>query len=123
MPADKWTLVGGPMTELHSISHGLGTVRPTNDVDIVRHVETYAASRTRPSPANLWIPLRAHPGPSAGLFAGSSEPSAGSSAESSWSSGPGSVPRRFVGDLPDLLDGNPASGQASDEAGHVVASH
>ncbi|MBB2893443.1 hypothetical protein [Flexivirga oryzae] len=40
LPADKWTLVGGLMTQLHSIHHGLGVVRPTNDVDIVLHVET-----------------------------------------------------------------------------------
>ncbi len=28
------------MTQLHSIHHGLGIVRATNDVDIVLHVET-----------------------------------------------------------------------------------
>lgn len=31
LPTDKWTLVGGLMTQLHSIHHGLGVVRPTND--------------------------------------------------------------------------------------------
>lgn len=40
LPTDKWTLVGGLMTQLHSINRGLGIVRPTNDVDIVLHVET-----------------------------------------------------------------------------------
>lgn len=40
LPADKWTLVGGLMTQLHSIHYGLGIVRPTNDVDIVLHIET-----------------------------------------------------------------------------------
>jgi len=40
LPTDKWTLVGGLMTQLHSIHHGLGIVRPTNDVDIVLHIET-----------------------------------------------------------------------------------
>lgn len=40
LPTDKWTLVGCLMTQLHSIHHGLGTVRPTNDVDIVLHIET-----------------------------------------------------------------------------------
>lgn len=34
---DKWTLVGGLMAQLHA---GIGAVRPTNDVDIVLHVET-----------------------------------------------------------------------------------
>jgi len=40
LPTNKWTLVGGLMTWLHSIHHGLGIVRPTNDVDIVLHIET-----------------------------------------------------------------------------------
>ncbi|MEZ5162014.1 MAG: hypothetical protein R2709_15435 [Marmoricola sp.] len=40
LPAESWTLVGGLMTQLHTIHHGLGIVRPTNDVDIVLHIET-----------------------------------------------------------------------------------
>lgn len=40
LPADRWTLVGGLMAQLHAVRHGLGVVRPTNDVDIVLHVET-----------------------------------------------------------------------------------
>jgi hypothetical protein len=40
LPAARWTLVGGLMTQLHSVHHGLGIVRPTNDVDIVLHIET-----------------------------------------------------------------------------------
>ncbi len=28
------------MTQLHTINHGFGIVRPTNDVDIVLHIET-----------------------------------------------------------------------------------
>jgi hypothetical protein len=40
LPADKWTLVGGLMTQLHTVHRGLGVVRPTNDVDIVLHIET-----------------------------------------------------------------------------------
>lgn len=40
LPAESWTLVGGLMTQLHTIHHGLGVVRPTNDVDIVLHIET-----------------------------------------------------------------------------------
>lgn len=35
-----WSLVGGLMTQLHTIHHRLGVVRPTNDVDIVLHIET-----------------------------------------------------------------------------------
>lgn len=40
LPHTSWTLVGGLMTQLHTIHHGLDVVRPTNDVDIVLHVET-----------------------------------------------------------------------------------
>lgn len=40
LPPGSWTLVGGLMTQLHTIHHGLGVVRPTNDVDIVLHIET-----------------------------------------------------------------------------------
>jgi predicted nucleotidyltransferase len=40
LPSDKWTLIGGLMTQLHVIHHGVGHVRPTNDVDIVLHIET-----------------------------------------------------------------------------------
>lgn len=40
LPADRWTLVGGLMTQLHTIHRGLGVVRPTNDVDMVLHIET-----------------------------------------------------------------------------------
>jgi hypothetical protein len=40
LPAGSWTLVGGLMTQLHTIDHGIGVVRPTNDVDIVLHIET-----------------------------------------------------------------------------------
>ncbi|GGF33847.1 hypothetical protein GCM10011519_04140 [Marmoricola endophyticus] len=40
LPSDRWTLVGGLMTQLHSIHRGLGVVRATNDVDIVLHIET-----------------------------------------------------------------------------------
>lgn len=40
LPGDRWTLVGGLMTQLYAVHHGLGVVRPTNDVDIVLHIET-----------------------------------------------------------------------------------
>lgn len=40
LPSNKWTLVGGLMTQVHSIHRNLGIVRPTNDVDIVLHIET-----------------------------------------------------------------------------------
>ncbi|GAA4823504.1 hypothetical protein GCM10025786_34530 [Nocardioides caeni] len=37
---DKWTLVSGLMAQLHGIHAGIDAMRPTNDVDIVLHVET-----------------------------------------------------------------------------------
>lgn len=40
LPTASWTLVGGLMTQLHTVHRGLGVVRPTNDVDIVLHIET-----------------------------------------------------------------------------------
>jgi hypothetical protein len=40
LPTDQWTLIGGLMTQLHAIHRGIDAVRPTNDVDIVLHIET-----------------------------------------------------------------------------------
>lgn len=40
LPYDRWSLVGGLMTQLHGIHRGVDTLRPTNDVDIVLHIET-----------------------------------------------------------------------------------
>lgn len=37
---EDWTLIGGLMVQVHAIHHGIGVVRPTNDVDIVVHIET-----------------------------------------------------------------------------------
>lgn len=64
LPTDKWTLVGGLMTQLHSIHHGLGVVRPTNDVDIVLHIETSrgVASETATALRSLGYSLRSAAG-------------------------------------------------------------
>lgn len=40
LPHESWTLVGGLMAQLHAFRSGIDVVRPTNDVDIVLHVET-----------------------------------------------------------------------------------
>jgi hypothetical protein len=40
LPTERWTLVGGLMVQLHAVHHRVGAIRPTNDVDIVLHVET-----------------------------------------------------------------------------------
>jgi hypothetical protein len=60
LPSDRWTLIGGLMTQLHCIHHGLGVVRPTNDVDIVLHVETTrgVASETAAALRSLGYELR-----------------------------------------------------------------
>jgi hypothetical protein len=44
LPSSSWTLVGGLMTQLHAVHRGIGIVRPTDDVDIVLHVETTAGA-------------------------------------------------------------------------------
>lgn len=40
LPYERWTLVGGLMAQLHGIHRSIDALRPTNDVDIVLHVET-----------------------------------------------------------------------------------
>jgi hypothetical protein len=37
---ERWTLVGGLMAQLHCVHAGFSPVRPTNDVDMVLHIET-----------------------------------------------------------------------------------
>lgn len=44
---EVWTLIGGLMVQLHALHHGVASVRPTNDVDIVVHVETGRGRPTR----------------------------------------------------------------------------
>lgn len=60
LPTDRWTLVGGLMTQLHSIHRNLGIVRPTNDVDIVLHIETFSgiAAETADALRSLGYTLR-----------------------------------------------------------------
>lgn len=40
LPPASWTLIGGLMTQLHTVHRGIGIVRPTSDVDIVLHIAT-----------------------------------------------------------------------------------
>ncbi|MCF6508724.1 hypothetical protein E9549_15110 [Blastococcus sp. MG754426] len=46
VPADAWTLIGGLMVQLHAAVAGLPVVRPTDDVDVLLHVEN---GRGRPA--------------------------------------------------------------------------
>lgn len=40
VPPTAWTLIGGLMVQLHGVAAGLPVVRPTNDVDVLLHVES-----------------------------------------------------------------------------------
>lgn len=40
VPTTAWTLIGGLMVQLHGAVAGLPVVRPTNDVDVLLHVES-----------------------------------------------------------------------------------
>lgn len=44
IPHTQWTLVGGLMVQLHAAYAGLTVIRPTQDVDMLLHVETGAAT-------------------------------------------------------------------------------
>lgn len=39
LPADHWVLVGGLMVQAHAMAHGINAVRPTEDLDVLLHVE------------------------------------------------------------------------------------
>lgn len=60
LSSDSWTLVGGLMTQVHTVHHGIGVVRPTNDVDIVLHLETsrHVPARTATALESLGYRLR-----------------------------------------------------------------
>jgi hypothetical protein len=38
-PTSKWTLVGGVMVQAHAIAHGIPVSRPTDDLDLLLHIE------------------------------------------------------------------------------------
>ncbi|WP_440712589.1 hypothetical protein [Gordonia sp. FQ] len=48
-PHTDWTMIGGLMVQVHAAHAGLPLIRPTNDVDMLLHIETGATtfSRTR----------------------------------------------------------------------------
>ena len=47
LPPDHWTLVGGLMVQAHALGHGIDVVRPTDDLDILLHIEISAAVVSR----------------------------------------------------------------------------
>lgn len=44
MATDKWTLVGGLMVQAHALAHGVKLTRPTDDVDVLLHIEIDATA-------------------------------------------------------------------------------
>lgn len=47
LPTHVWTLVGGLMVQAHALAHGIDVVRPTEDLDVLLHIEISAAVVTR----------------------------------------------------------------------------
>lgn len=39
LPTTKWTLIGGVMVQAHALAHGISAVRPTDDLDLLLHIE------------------------------------------------------------------------------------
>ena len=65
LPCENWTLIGGLMTQVHAIHRGLDNVRPTNDIDIILHVEAAGGTRrpTHAAAALESLGYRLEPGP------------------------------------------------------------
>jgi hypothetical protein len=38
-PTERWTLVGGLMVQAHAVTYGINVIRPTNDLDMLLHIE------------------------------------------------------------------------------------
>ncbi len=47
MPTSEWTLVGGLMAQAHALVNGIEVVRPTEDLDVLLHIEISAAVVSR----------------------------------------------------------------------------
>jgi hypothetical protein len=39
LPTERWTLVGGLMVQSHALAHGIDAIRPTDDLDLLLHLE------------------------------------------------------------------------------------
>jgi hypothetical protein len=42
LPTERWTLVGGLMVQAHALAHGIDAIRPTDDLDLLLHIEMIA---------------------------------------------------------------------------------
>lgn len=47
LPTHEWTLVGGLMVQVHALAHGVNVVRPTEDLDLLLHIELSTAVVSR----------------------------------------------------------------------------
>ncbi len=47
LPTDEWALVGGLMAQAHALAHDIDVVRPTEDMDVLLHIDVSAAVITR----------------------------------------------------------------------------
>lgn len=43
LPSNRWTLVGGLMVQAHALANGVDAVRPTEDLDLLLHIEMSSA--------------------------------------------------------------------------------
>lgn len=59
-PTDNWTLVGGVMVQAHELAHGIPVTRPTDDIDVLLHIEinTTVAAEAHTRITNLGYKLR-----------------------------------------------------------------
>ena len=59
LPGDKWTLVGGLMVQAHALAHRTAVIRPTDDLDVLLHIEviTGVASDTHTALTKLGYDL------------------------------------------------------------------
>jgi len=48
LPGDKWTLVGGLMAQAHALAHGITVIRPTDDLDVLLHIEVLTVVASEP---------------------------------------------------------------------------
>ncbi len=59
LSSEKWTLVGGLMVQAHALAHGITVIRPTDDLDVLLHIEvvTGVASDTHAALTQLGYDL------------------------------------------------------------------
>lgn len=59
-PTNNWTLVGGVMVQAHALAHGIPVTRPTDDIDVLLHIEinTTVAAEAHTRITNLGYMLR-----------------------------------------------------------------